>query len=141
MQRARHPIWTAPPLNVSTPFTGDTMRDPRPNVLPLHDAPRQKHYRAAVAQTIRAIKAKHGLTNTDMAEDIGCCADTISNAENENNDLSAVTILRIGFFYGEDAIAPILELYRCRYEQPKTAIERFEDALAELSALRREIEA
>lgn len=113
----------------------------RPNVLPLYDPPRQKTFRAAVAKIIRDVKAREGLSNVEFAEAIGCCADTIGNAENENNDLSGVTLLRIGFEFGEDAIGPALELFRRRYEQPRTLAERFEAARVELELIGRELAA
>lgn len=110
-----------------------------PNVLPLFDPPRQKAFRAAVAKVIRDVKAAQSLSNVTLAEEIGCCADTISNAENENNDLSAVILLRIAYRFGESAIDPVRSLYLRRYEQPKTLTERFDDALAEMAAIQRAI--
>ena len=110
------------------------------NVLPLFDPPRQKTFRAAIAKIIRDIKARDDLTNTELAEIVGCCADTVSNAENENNDLSGVTLLRIGYYFGEEAIAPALELFRRRYQQPKTLAERFAEIQNELAAIAKAME-
>jgi predicted transcriptional regulator len=103
--------------------------------LPLFEAPRQKAFRAAVARTIRDLKSKRGLSNVELAETIGCCADTIGNAENENNDLSAIIILRLAFHYGEAAIDPIRELYMCRHRQSERSVaDRLRDIIAEVEA-------
>lgn len=74
-----------------TPSMDDTMHGNIPNVLPLFDPPRQKSYRAAVAQIIRELKAREGLTNVALGEELGCSGETIGNAENEHTDLNAVT--------------------------------------------------
>lgn len=79
--------------------------------LPLLERPRQKAFREAVAKVIRDVKAGRGLTNVELAEEIGCCADTVSNAENMHNDLSAVILLSIAWKFGEPAIAPVRALY------------------------------
>lgn len=112
-----------------------------PNVLPLSDPPRQKSYRQAVAKLIRDLKANKSLSNTMLAEEIGCCAETISNAENENNDLSAVILLRIAYRFGEAAIAPVRELYLCSYAEnaPLTATDHREAIEHHTSALLRMI--
>lgn len=110
-----------------------------PQVLPLDDCPRQKSYRNAVARCIRQIKAKANLSNIELAEEVGCSAETISNAENENNDLSGVTLMRIAYRFGEEAIAPVRELYLRRYAEPKTPSERWDEYEAHGRALRREL--
>lgn len=91
--------------------------------LPLFDPPRQKAFREAVSRTINAVKAEHGLTNVTLAEEIACCADTISNAENQNNDLSAVILLRLAYRFGEAAIAPVRALYQRDISTAMTAAE------------------
>lgn len=111
----------------------------RAEVLPLYDPPRQKAYRSAIAKIIRNIKSARDLTNVELAEEIGCSAETISNAENENNDLSAVTFLRLGYYFGEDALAPALELFRRSHAEPKSLGERLDEHEANWRALRREI--
>lgn len=106
-----------------------------PNVLPLSDPPRQKSYRAAVARCIRNLKAKENLSNVELAEEIGCSGETISNAENENNDLNAVTLLRIAYRFGEEAISPIRDLYLRAYHEPKSMAERKAELLTNLQAI------
>lgn len=104
--------------------------------LPIFEAPKQKMFREAVAKTIRDLKSREGLSNVELAETVGCCADTISNAENENNDLSAIIILRVAYHFGEAAIEPVRQLYLCRQQQKtKTVADRLREVLAEVEAV------
>lgn len=96
-------------------------------------------YRAAVAQTIRNVKAAHGLTNVKLADKLDCCDQTIENAENEATDLNAVTLLRIAYVFGEDAIAPVRNLYLRRHVEPKTVADRFDDLQRRINGLRKEL--
>lgn len=115
------------------------MHGQRPNVLPLYDRPRQKTYRAAIARVIREIKAREHLSNVELAEEIGCSPETISNAENENNDLSAVILLNLAFRFGEAAIDPVRELYLCRHVDPPSLTDRFDEIERDIAALRKEL--
>jgi DNA-binding XRE family transcriptional regulator len=100
----------------------------------LFGRPSGRSYRRAVADIIRNVKASKKI----RAEDIGCSETTVYNAENENGDLSAVTLLSIAFKYGEDAIAPVRELYLCAAPEKPTRQERFRRLHAEIDALERE---
>lgn len=103
--------------------------------LPLVPRPRQKFYREAVSKVIRDLKSDYGLSNTALAEEIGCCDETISNAENENNDLSAVILLRVAFHFGEAAIDPVRQLYLCRHDPARRSVaDRLRDLLADMEA-------
>lgn len=114
------------------------MRNPA-NVLPLYDPPRQKAYRAAVARMIRELKAREGLSNTALGEEIGCCGETISNAENEHNDLNPVTLLRIAYHFGEEAIEPVRQLYLRSHVEPLTVSERFDALQIQIETIRKEV--
>lgn len=81
-----------------------------PNVFGKRPRPTQKSYRYAVAQTIRRLKAKHGLTNVDFGDRIGCSDETIANAENERTDLSPVLLLNIEHEFGAGTIDEVLEV-------------------------------
>lgn len=111
----------------------------RQNVLPLFGRPTQKLYRAAIADCIRHIKARHKLNNTALAEIIGCSAETIGNAENEHNDLSAVIFLNIWFAFGTEEVSPVTDLATRCCEQPKTIAERFDDLLRQVEQLGNEV--
>lgn len=106
-----------------------------PNVLPLFDPPVRKNYRTAVRQCVDNARKVSGLSWDDLAEKLGCSKDTLTNAFTEEHDLSGVTLLRIGYVYGEDAIAPALDLVRRRYCEPPTKAERYRRLHAELDAL------
>lgn len=108
------------------------------NVLPIFDPPVRKSYRAAVKQCVESAKKLSGLTWDDLAEKLGCSKDTLTNAVTEENDLSGVTLLRIGYCFGEDAIAPALGLVRRRYEEQPTRADRFRRLHDELDAIERE---
>lgn len=109
-----------------------------PNVLPIFDPPVRKSYRAAVKQCVESAKKLSGLTWDDLAEKLGCSKDTLTNAVTEENDLSGVTLLRIGYCFGEEAIAPALELVRRRYREPPSRSDRFSRLRAEIDALESE---
>ena len=111
------------------------------NVLPMFDPPRTKSYRAAVALAFTEVRAKHRLKPVELAEKIGVCKKTVINAESGDYDLCPVTLLRLAYEFGEDAIAPVLELYRRRYQSPKTLAERFAEVNAELAKIASEMEA
>lgn len=107
------------------------------NILPLFDPPVRKSYRAAVKLCVDNAKRISGLTWDDLAEKLGCSKDTLTNAVTEENDLSGVTLLRIGYCFGEEAIAPAMELVRRRYAQPETQADKWRRAHALLDDLER----
>lgn len=109
-----------------------------PNVLPLYDPPVRKSYRAAVKQCVENAKRISGLTWDDLADKLGCSKDTLTNAVTEENDLSGVTLLRIGYVFGEEVIKPALELVRRRYREPETRTDVYRAAHALLDRLERE---
>lgn len=52
---------------------------------------------------LRELRARHRLTQTDLAEAVGCSYMTISLAETEKQDVSSRTAVRIAKFFGEPA--------------------------------------
>lgn len=117
----------------------NNLSQPSQNVLPIFGKPTQKSYRAAIADCVRHIKAKHKLTNAALAEVVGCSAETISNAENENTDLNAVIFLKLWYEFGSEEVSPVTDLATRRCEQPKTLQDRFNDIVAQVSALGDEV--
>jgi DNA-binding XRE family transcriptional regulator len=81
----------------------------------LFGRPSSGSYKTAVTQIIRDVKARHGLSNARLAEIIGCAEQTIANCDNDRpeNELKAVTLLNIAYAFGEEAIAPVRNLYLC----------------------------
>lgn len=86
----------------------------------LFGRPTRRGYRAAVAQIIRDVKARHALSNEALADEIGCHKDTVANAEDEVGNLDPVTLLNIAFRFGEEAIRPVRQLYLCAPVDPPT---------------------
>jgi transcriptional regulator with XRE-family HTH domain len=101
----------------------------------LFGSPTRMAYRAAVAQIIRDAKACNGLSNERLAERLRCSESTIFNAENENGNLDAVTLLTIAFEFGEEAIAPVRNLYLCAPASDETTAEKRRRLIRELASL------
>lgn len=112
-----------------------------PSVPCLFGPPRQKSYRLAVADCLRAVKRAHGLTNIELAEAIGCSDQTIRNALDDDctDCLNPVTLLRIGYEFGEDVLGPVFALARRATVEPTTVADRLERIEHEAAAIRAEI--
>ncbi|WP_028970134.1 helix-turn-helix transcriptional regulator [Sphingomonas sp. URHD0057] len=109
----------------------------------LFGRPSSGSYRAAVAQVIREVKARHKLSNERVAELVGCSEQTIANAETDRaeNNLNPVTLLNIAYAFGEEAIEPVRALYLCAPTEEVTAETRLNRIEREVNALRKEIDA
>ena len=107
----------------------------------LFGRPNSGSYRAAVAQVIRDVKARHKLSNERLAEIIGCSEQTIANAETDRaeNNLNPVTLLNIAYAFGEEAIEPVRSLYLCAPVEQPTIADRLDRIEAESRAIRREL--
>ena len=105
----------------------------------LFGRPTRRGYRSAVAEIVRNVKARHRLSNEDLADVIGCHRDTVENAENEISSLEAVTLLNIAYEFGEDAIEPVRQLYLCAPAEPVTPTDRLDRIEAEARMLRKEL--
>lgn len=114
-----------------------------PSVPCLFGPPRQKSYRLAVADCLRAVKRREGLSTVELAERLGCSDQTLRNAlDDDGTDcLNPVTMLRIGFEFGEDTIAPVIALARKAAVEPVTALDRLKQVQAELDRIGREMTA
>lgn len=77
----------------------------------LRDAPlTSKVLRAVVAGIVRSIQAREKETDSDTAERLGVSASTISNARNERNEVTALTLLQIGRRYEIADLAPLADM-------------------------------
>jgi DNA-binding XRE family transcriptional regulator len=95
-------------------------------------------YRAAVAQVVREVKARQGINDERFAELVGCDKDTIRNAENEETNLNAVTLLgSIAYAFGEEAIEPVRALYLYAPPEEPTIADRCRRIRGELAAIER----
>lgn len=115
----------------------------RPSVSCLFGPPRQKSYRLAIVDVLRAVKREHGLTTVELAEALGVCDQTIRNAMDEDGHdcLSPVTMLRIGYEFGEDVLAPVFALACKAAVEAPTIPDRIDHIERQLEAIRREVEA
>lgn len=97
-------------------------------------------YRSAVAQTIRELKAEKKLTNERLAEILGCAETTVYNAENENGNLDAVTMLNLAaLFGGQGRLKHILALVNGCPAEPETPSEKFERIIRDIDDLRKDL--
>lgn len=112
----------------------------RTNVLRRTMRPNTKSYRAAVASIIRSVQAQHGLSDADLAEQIGCSVGTIQNARNERSNLDGVFLANLQFTFGADAIDHFQALSAARgvpegatVDQDLNTIRRLAEAIAKLA--------
>lgn len=120
----------------------DVLRDaPETFSRSLFGRPSSGSYRAAIAQVIRDVKARHKLSNERLAEIVGCSEQTIANAETERaeNNLNPVTLLNIAYAFGEEAIEPVRALYLCAPVDQINIADRLDRIEAEARAIRKEI--
>jgi hypothetical protein len=101
----------------------------------LFGAPKRDSYRAAVKQVILDVKARSGFDSEQLGEKLGISKDTVENAENMVCSLEAVTLLKIAFHYGEQAIDPVRQLYLCAPPKDETVPEKRRRLLRELQAI------
>lgn len=96
-------------------------------------------YRRAIAKCLNAVKEQSGLTNIELAEVIGCDEKTVRKALTaENGNLDVISLLNIGYAFGEEAIEPVRALYLCAAREPETVAEKRRRLLRELQALEEE---
>ena len=67
-------------------------------------------YRQAVRDIITNIEREFGETHIDIAESIGVCVGTISNASNKTVNLNPLYLNRLGQVYGAEFLNPFMEL-------------------------------
>jgi DNA-directed RNA polymerase specialized sigma subunit len=103
--------------------------------LPRERIPRSARKLSAIKEIILTVKARHNLTDWDLAESIGVHKDTIENAQEEVGNLEVVTLLNIAWTYGEEAIAPVRNLYLCAPVDHETTAEKRRRLIRELAAL------
>jgi DNA-binding XRE family transcriptional regulator len=99
-------------------------------------------YKIAVAKIIRELKARHSLSNERLAEILGCAEQTIANADKDSpeSNLNPITLLNIAYAFGEEAIAPVRQLYLCAPAEPKSILGELDRAEQSIRAARKAIE-
>jgi hypothetical protein len=110
-----------------------------PSFLPFSDPPGQKSLRDAIARCVKKVQADHDLDDDELEEKLLCSDETLRNARNKKHTLGTVSIMRLAYFYGEDAIEPIMALTRRHYNpEPETTAEKRKRLIRELAALEEE---
>lgn len=79
----------------------------------LFGKPSRNAYRAAVKEIILNIQAAKKWSNLELADFLGCHKDTIENVIDETSSLDVITLLNVAYAFGEEAIAPVRNLYLC----------------------------
>lgn len=79
----------------------------------LFGKPTKRSIRAAVKQMILDIQARHGFSDEELAEVIGGCKETVENWRNEAATMNTEALLIFAYCFGEEAIAPVRNLYLC----------------------------
>jgi DNA-binding XRE family transcriptional regulator len=93
----------------------------------LFGRPSRRSYRAAVKQVVLDVKARNGMSSEDLAERIGVSKDTIDNAESETCSMEAVSLFAIAYFFGEEAIEPVRQLYLCAPAEEATVDDHLDE--------------
>jgi hypothetical protein len=68
----------------------------------------QSSYRRAVSETVRGLQGDG--SDRDMADAWGVGSATVGNARNQNHDLSALSLLKLGERFSPDALDTVLAL-------------------------------
>lgn len=100
----------------------------------LYGKPDKRSYRAAMKTVVLDLMARTGKNEEELAETLGVGEDTIKNAAKELHATEAVTLLKIAFLYGEEAIDPVRQLYLCAPPQSETNQEKLKRLVRQLSA-------
>lgn len=92
-----------------------------PNVSLHRSTPTESSYAAAVSAMVRAVQSAHDLTDKELAERVGCDAQTIANARNRKGKLNPVTLVRFDHEFGAGTIDPVMALASARSVSAETA--------------------
>jgi bacteriocin-like protein len=101
----------------------------------LFGKPTKRSIRAAVKQMILAVQASHGLSDEELAEIIGGCKETVANWRDEAATMNTEALLVFAYSFGEDAIAPLRQLYLCAPTSEETVPEKRRRLIRELQSL------
>ncbi len=81
-----------------------------PNVLRVNTVAEQAAYVNAVAEILRDVQARHGLTLLEIAEAIDVSLGTVSNAANKKSVLNPLYLSRLAQLFGPDTLNPFARL-------------------------------
>jgi hypothetical protein len=104
--------------------------------LPFYDAPATNNLREAIAKCLARVQVDFSVSDDELEERLLISHQTHRNVRNRQNTLGTLAISRLGYFYGLDAIEPILALSRRHYApEPETQAEKRRRLIRELAAL------
>jgi hypothetical protein len=109
------------------------------NVLGFLAAPDRDISLRAISLALLKVRSIPEMTCEKLGEALGCSADTIRNASNEESMLSFDGVARLIYFFPDEA-APVRQLWERGAEAP-TANERIERIERDLEAIRKELAA
>jgi hypothetical protein len=101
----------------------------------LFGKPTKRSIRAAVKQMILDVQASNGLSDEELAEVIGGCKETVANWRDEAATMNTEALLVFAYSFGEEAIAPLRNLYLCAPPSDETKVEKRRRLIRELAAL------
>lgn len=93
----------------------------RPKVSSHRSTPTETDYAAAVSAMVRSVQGTHDLTDKELADRVGCDAQTIANARNRKGKLNPVTLVRFDHEFGAGTVDPVLGLAGARSVSAETA--------------------
>ena len=106
------------------------------NVLGFLAVPDREDSLRAISLALLKVRAIDTMTCPKLGKLLGCCADTIAKASNEESLLSFDNVARLCFLFPEES-RPIRELWE-RAEDAPSIPDRLERIERELDAIRRE---
>lgn len=81
----------------------------------------RKKYTEAMARNLPTLRAKLGLSQTQLADCIGVTRQTISSIENQSRELSWTNFLSLLFLFSQNPetmkLLPVLDIYTPELEQ------------------------
>lgn len=81
----------------------------------------RKKYTEAMARNLPTLRAKLGLSQTQLADCIGVTRQTISSIENQSRELSWTNFLSLLFLFSQNQetmkLLPVLDIYTPELEQ------------------------
>lgn len=81
----------------------------------------RKKYAVAMARNLPTLRAKLGLSQTQLADCIGVTRQTISSIENQSRELSWTNFLSLLFLFSQNEetmkLLPVMEIYTPELEQ------------------------
>lgn len=108
------------------------------SVLPIFQPPSREDSLRVLSRALLRLRA-NGWTLAALGEELGCSADTIKAASDEESMLGFETIARLAFKFPEE-FEMVSALWTCGAVVQVTTADRLDRIVAEVASIRREIE-